>query len=375
MKKVLLALLLVFVLFSISCKQQGGKVTVRVDLQNNPGKQSVYLDLIEMDGSGPVSLDTVLVEQGSSSFSFEGGDIDPDLLYNIRFEKDLQPILLVPDQKDIKVSIDLATPGYFASNSPGSNSFRSLLREFENRLQGIDSLKQQLVVKDATMDSSRVALEENFRNRVNATGKYLLAYADSSKTAAVAMYALILARDVSGPDQVKPIIAGMEKRFTTSKSIAKLAASFKEASQEQPAGSLLGKPAPDFSLPDPNGKMISLSSFKGKYVLVDFWAAWCRPCRMENPNVVEAFEKYKRKNFTVLGVSLDKDKDAWMQAISEDKLFWPQVSDLKFWQSAVVPLYNIEGIPFNVLLDPNGTVIAQGLRGKDLHDKLESILK
>ena len=114
---------------------------------------------------------------------------------------------------------------------------------------------------------------------------------------------------------------------------------------------------------DINGKPVSISDFKGKYVLIDFWASWCGPCRKENPNVVAAYNKYKDKNFTILGVSLDKDKDSWIQAIKNDNLAWTQMSDLKQWESAAVSTYKIQGIPFNVLIDPTGKVIAQELRG------------
>jgi peroxiredoxin len=135
----------------------------------------------------------------------------------------------------------------------------------------------------------------------------------------------------------------------------------------------IGQPAPEIALPDTTGQVVKLSSMKGKYVLVDFWAKWCGPCRQENPNVVNAFHKYKDKGFTVFGVSLDRNKSDWTRAIAEDKLSWTHVSDLKFWQSEAAKTYNITGIPFSLLLDPNGVIIAKNLRGRALHNKLAEI--
>ncbi|MBU3713597.1 MAG: AhpC/TSA family protein [Ferruginibacter sp.] len=137
----------------------------------------------------------------------------------------------------------------------------------------------------------------------------------------------------------------------------------------------MGKPLPDFSQEAPDGTPISLSSFKGKYVLIDFWASWCGPCRNENPNVVRAYNKFKDKNFTVLGVSLDKSKQPWMDAIQADGLNWQHVSDLKGWSNAVAQKFGINSIPQNFLVDPNGIVIGKNLRGADLDAKLEAILK
>ena len=137
----------------------------------------------------------------------------------------------------------------------------------------------------------------------------------------------------------------------------------------------LGKLLPDFTQADTSGREIALSSFKGKYVLVDFWASWCGPCRQENPNVVSVYNKFKGKNFTVLGVSLDKLKQPWIDAIKMDQLAWTHVSDLKGWGNAVAQQFQIQSIPQNFLLDPSGKVIAKNLRGAALESKLSSVIK
>jgi peroxiredoxin len=136
----------------------------------------------------------------------------------------------------------------------------------------------------------------------------------------------------------------------------------------------VGQPAPEIALPDPNGVVQKLSALRGKYVLVDFWAKWCGPCRQENPNVVKAYNKYKDKGFEVFGVSLDRTKADWVQAIQEDSLTWTHVSDLKYFNSQAAQDYNISAIPFSILVDPDGKIIAKNLRGKGLEKKLEEVL-
>jgi len=186
---------------------------------------------------------------------------------------------------------------------------------------------------------------------------------------------LVALTEVAGPDIDKAEIEPIYKNLSAALKNTQIAKAFeKRLYYDKPTS--VGKIAPDFTQNDVNNKPVRLSDFKGKYVLLDFWASWCGPCRAENPNVLAAYQKYKDKNFTVLGVSLDQPgkKDAWLAAIKADGLLWTQVSDLQFWNNAAAKLYEITSIPQNFLIDPNGKIIAKNLRGELLTEKLAAIL-
>jgi peroxiredoxin len=173
------------------------------------------------------------------------------------------------------------------------------------------------------------------------------------------------------PNEIEPLLNGLSKELRETETARAL-----RNGLESLKTTAIGAMAPDFEQADTLGHPVRLSSFRGKYVLLDFWASWCAPCRQENPNIVKVYNKFKNKNFTIIGISLDRQGGtfAWLNAIRKDHLTWTQLSDLKFWNNAVAQLYFVQSIPKNFLIDPTGKIIAQDLRGDDLETKLEEVL-
>lgn len=200
-----------------------------------------------------------------------------------------------------------------------------------------------------------------------------LAYIKSNPKTIIALdalqsYAGSMPDDVAAVENIYKELAASVQNSTAGKNFEKTITGWKNTA--------IGATAPEFTQNNTEGTPVRLADFRGKYVLIDFWASWCGPCRAENPHVVKAYEKYKDKNFTILGVSLDQPtgKEAWIKAIADDNLTWTQVSDLKFWENEAARLYGIRGIPQNYLLDPKGKIIAKNLRGEALDKKLAEVI-
>lgn len=341
----------------------------------------VYLLGIPKDQSQqPIMLDSVKLSGNNGHFTLNGMTHDQEI-YEVVFGNDLLAVPVVNDVPEMKINVDLGKKDdfYDVIGSEASNQLKDLLNVFGRKdyevgrtMTALDSLKTI-----HASDSAMLAATDKKNKAIQDLNTYLKQFLNTNSNAPVCALALGWASRSLTQTEFEATLDNLVRKFPTSPMIQGIKADYDKqvAKLENENSSWVGRQAPELSLPDVNGHNISLSSFKGKYVLVDFWASWCGPCRAENPNVVAAYREFKDKNFAILGVSLDKEKGAWQDAIKEDHLTWTHVSDLKYWQSVAVETFHFSGIPFNVLIDPEGKVIGQGLRGDELENKLKEVLK
>ena len=386
----------------VSCKDKatGGTFEVSGTITNNSGKM-IYLEILPMATMQAMLVDSAEVgKDGKYSLKSDATEAS---VFNLRLDKSSYPFAaVINDAKKVTVDVTFSKDNkefpdkYEVKGSEASNQMKEFMFAFNSQLQAIffkdraiDSLQ-----KAGAKDSVLIALQNEQTTIAADTRTMFDAAIKKSNNPALTMFELGYYQSTANNpsyklealnnDDVKKIVDDLATKHPSNNGVAAIKKQMdeqKNAEEQQKAllSGRIGKPAPDFALPDPSGKEIKLSSFKGKYVLVDFWASWCGPCRQENPAVVQAYNKFRNKNFTVLGVSLDRpgQKDKWMKAVKDDNLTWTQVSDLMEWNSPVVSLYGFGemGIPYNILVDPEGKIIAERLRGTALEEKLAEVLK
>jgi len=304
----------------------------------------------------------------AGKFQLKGTVPEPNI-YNLSFSGSSQKLYMFVDPTQMKVTGNKDSLGAArVTGSPSTTEFQAFQQEFNPVLTQLGVSAQKINNGESDPTGS---IRKSYMDAAAQLGTLTEAYVKAHPKSFVSPLALLVS------SQVTEDIFVLESRYNI------LAPEVKDGAYGRMIGKMIeegkigaiGTMALDFTQNDVDGKPVTLSSFRGKYVLVDFWASWCRPCRQENPNVVAAYKTYSDKNFTVLGVSLDRAKEPWLQAIKDDGLVWTHVSDLKFWNNEVAQKYKIQSIPQNMLLDPEGKIIGKNLRGAELQARLKELIK
>lgn len=392
MRSFIVAVLATTILASCGGASKEKKFSVSGTVANSNAKM-IYLEKIPAASMQPTVADSAaLGKDGKFSLTTDVGE---SVVYNLRLDQNKYPVAsVINDVEKVKLTIQLSKENsefaekYEVEGSPASQQMKDFMYAFNNDLQKIFGIARQAdsLQRSGATDSllfPLMAEQKSLAAKIKSYSEEALAKANNP---ALIMFELGYYQSTANStgfgleplsnEQVTTVVNDAAKKFPTHQAVAAIKATLDQQAQKEMLANWVGKEAPDFSMPDITGKEVKLSSFRGKYVLVDFWASWCAPCRQENPNLVKAYQQFKDKNFTVLGVSLDRpgQKDKWIKAINDDKLAWTNISDLQFWNSPVVALYGFDGIPFNVLVDPQGKVIGQALRGPMLEQKLNDVL-
>ena len=359
MKKVIIGIL-AFLSFS---QIQAQKLQINGDIKNLPDGTTVSL----IDGMANKVVDSAKMVDGKFKLS---NQVNEPGIYVLSFSALQAKIPVFVDNDQLTITGDIKQPTTLEyKGSPTQDLYMVYMKVLTPKIESLygtkalqgnaasnikDSLSKQVQAKEADLTTAVTNLLKANNNSPVST--------------------LFLIQSTNFVPYIKDNIADLYAILEGPAKKGQLAELIEKSVQSATIGKV-GTVLPEFKQNDENGKSVNLSSLRGKYVLIDFWASWCGPCRAENPNVVKAFNAFKSKGFTILGVSLDQDKAKWLDAIKKDGLTWTHVSDLKFWNNAVAQQFGIQSIPANFLIDPNGVIIAKDLRGEDLERFLAANVK
>lgn len=346
----------------------GGKTSVSGKIENAKNETLFFEHLT---ATKAVKLDSMKLDK-SGHFKFSA-TIPGYGFYRVRLTDNNFITLLLDSASCVEISANALNlqEGYTITGSPESQKIQDLYKDVNKYFSQRDSISRlyNALMQEGKMDSITAAtLTAQFLQINSEQRNYVLNFIKENSNTLLPLLAIQYLSQQEDSQEIIRIAESLAAVFPDNEYVKNLNSRVNELKRVA-----IGSPAPEIIVNDPDGKQIKLSDLRGKVVLIDFWASWCKPCRMENPNVVKIYKKYKDKGFEIFGVSLDKGKEEWIQAIKDDKLTWKHGSELAFWNSSFVKTYNIDGIPKTFLLDKNGNIIAKDLRGEQLEKKLAEI--
>ena len=358
-------LILLAGILMLSCGTKNDKYTIQGTIADI---DSVVVYLQKKGSDGWEKIDSAMVMNGK--FTFKGSISLPEMFYlNIKEKEVVVPLFVENAEINVQIYPDSVDKSIVRGSSTNDIYMKyvamdeSIMKKMENVYNAWKNAKE---IGDTASMKKNDLISEELDKEMKAQ---LVSFVKKNKNTVVSPYLITRNSWQFDLPELENILSVFDTAMSSSTYYQAI-----EKRIEVLRSVAIGQFAPDFTLNDSTGNPISLSSLKGKILLVDFWAAWCGPCRAENPNVVKAWQKYKDKGFDVLGVSFDTNREKWLKAVKDDKLTWTQVSDLKGWGNEAGKLYGINLIPANVLLDKDQKIIASGLRGEQLFKKLEELL-
>lgn len=354
----------------VACGDNSTSFTLngKIDVENGKMVYRVEAD----QNNQPSIIDSTQIQSGM--FSFKGDVLRPEINFlQIEGVAGNFPIII----ENGTITSNLFKDSLAVSNATGTISndgfmrYKDQTKSFINTLNDIGSEMQKAVILKDTL--LMVDLREQYQMIQDQIQEYEIDYVKTNNDSYISVLILerYLTKDAMSIETIKEIYSGFSDRLKNSRSAKVIEEKLNSSGQP---GIEIGQVAPMFEGPNPEGDIIRLGDHLGKITIVEFWASWCRPCRVENPNFVRMYKKMQPKGLKIVAVSLDKEKAKWVKAIEDDGLTWEHVSNLKFWRDPIAELYNVTGIPANFVLDEKGTIVARNLRGFQLTKKIEELL-